>query len=284
MLTVFCSYAHEDEALRKKLEIHLASLQPLGPIQVWHDRDIPPGADWRQTLDTHLEEASIILLLVSPNFLASNYCNGVEVQRALQRHERGEARVIPILLRPANWEDAPFAYLQCLPRNCQPVTKWRSQNEAFVDITQGIRALLPTPQPGPLPPPPEQSPEGFSVRTLEDGQVVQANIPFEIQGTCSSKESGDVWVILEDSLGQYYLQNPPIRFQGNGEWIAKNIRAGKGIEMVDFVHANRQAHQSLRQMVQQMMASDDWKAFYELPPGSTLIQSIRIDVQSGVTR
>ena len=90
---VFCSYAHEDEVWLRKVETHLSLLQRQGLISLWHDRLIVPGADWAKTIDTHLETASVILLLVSADFLASNYCYGVEMKRALERQEAGEARV-----------------------------------------------------------------------------------------------------------------------------------------------------------------------------------------------
>src|SRR6266568_6990036 len=108
---IFCSYAHEDEAWRQKLETHLSLLRRQGLISLWHDRLIAPGTNWAKALDTHLETASVILLLVSADFFASDYCYGIEMKRALERQEVGEARVIPILVRPVEWNSAPFAYL-----------------------------------------------------------------------------------------------------------------------------------------------------------------------------
>src|SRR5690349_18899783 len=109
-VTVFYSYAHADERLRKQLETHLGLLRQQGLIATWHNRQIVPGTDWAQELDEHLATARVILLLISPDFLASDYCYGIELRRALERHEAGEAQVIPILLRPvADWGTAPFA-------------------------------------------------------------------------------------------------------------------------------------------------------------------------------
>src|SRR5947209_3541721 len=108
---VFCSYAHEDEALHRELEKHLSLLRRQGLISEWHDRQILAGDEWAADIDQHLETASIILLLISPDFFASDYCYGVELQRALERHQANEARVIPILLRPVSWEGTPFSKL-----------------------------------------------------------------------------------------------------------------------------------------------------------------------------
>jgi DNA polymerase III delta prime subunit len=138
-LILFYSYAHEDEQLREQLEKHLRLLTRQGTISTWHDRQIVPGARWAGDVDTHLEAASIILLLISPDFLASEYLYGVEMQRALERQRQGKARVIPVLLRPVDWSGTPFADLEPLPQNKKFVTTWRNRDEAFHTIAQGVR-------------------------------------------------------------------------------------------------------------------------------------------------
>lgn len=139
---VFYSYSHADELLRSELEKHLSILKRKGVIDGWHDRRIDPGAEWEKEIDTHLNNASIILFLVSADFIASEYCWNVEVKRALERHEAGVARVIPVILRPVDWTEAPFGKLQALPRDAKPITTWANQDEAFVDITRGIRNAI----------------------------------------------------------------------------------------------------------------------------------------------
>ena len=114
---LFYSYAHRDERLHKRLETHLSVLRQQGVITEWHDRKIVAGTDWKQSIDTHLMTATVILLLISPDFLASDFCYGVEMQRALARHAAGDACVIPVILRPVDWQGTPFAHLQCVP-NC----------------------------------------------------------------------------------------------------------------------------------------------------------------------
>lgn len=142
-LTLFYSYAHKDELLRDELNIHLKLLQHQGIIGAWYDRDITAGTDWAEAIDTHLNTADIILLLVSANFLASDYCYKKELSRALDRHTKGEARVIPIILKPCDWETAAFGKLQALPiahsAGAKPVTTWNNPDEAFLAIAQGIR-------------------------------------------------------------------------------------------------------------------------------------------------
>lgn len=139
---IFFSYAHPDERLRNELEKQLSLLKRQGLIACWHDHEISAGRGWAQEIDTHLNSASIILLLVSPDFLVSDYCYGIEMKRAMERHKVGEARVIPVILRPAYWEDAPFGGLQALPKNAKPVATWRNRDEAFLNIAEGIRKAV----------------------------------------------------------------------------------------------------------------------------------------------
>src|SRR2546421_283317 len=141
-LELFHSYAHKDEKLRDELNKHLYNLKRQGFIVDWYDRDISAGTDWEQTIDAHLNTASVILLLISPDFMASEYCYSFEMKRALERHETGEARVIPIILKPVDWTGAPFSKLQVLPRNRKAVTSWKNRNAAFLEIATDIRETL----------------------------------------------------------------------------------------------------------------------------------------------
>ena len=143
VIEVFFSYAHEDEKLRDELAKQLKLLERQGIISAWHDRQIVAGTEWGSAIDTHLDSAQVILLLVSPDFLASDYCWDIEVKRAMERHEAGEARVIPVILRPVDyWQEASFGKLQALPTNAKPVTTWENRDEAFRIVAQGIRNAI----------------------------------------------------------------------------------------------------------------------------------------------
>ncbi|MEO1069422.1 MAG: SUMF1/EgtB/PvdO family nonheme iron enzyme, partial [Cyanobacteria bacterium J06638_6] len=133
------SYSHKDEALRDQLATHLKLLERQGIISSWHDRKIVPGSEWAGDIHHYLEQDDIILLLVSADFLASDYCWDIEIQKALERHEAGTTTVIPVILRPVDWSSAPFARLQALPKNAQPVVTWAPPDLAFMDIAKGIR-------------------------------------------------------------------------------------------------------------------------------------------------
>jgi hypothetical protein len=141
-LRVFFSYSHKDEALRDALGNHLKILEYQKIVSSWHDRKILPGDEWDHQINSNLETADIILLLISSDFIASKYCWEIEIARAMELHEAGKACVIPVILRPVNWTIAPFGKLQALPKNAEPVESkaWFNRDEAFNNITQGIQA------------------------------------------------------------------------------------------------------------------------------------------------
>ena len=141
-IEIFYSYSHKDEALKQDLINHLSILRRKEVIVNWHDRMIGAGEEWRGQINAHLNSASIILLLISSDFIASDYCVDIEMIRAMERHDAGEARVIPIILRPVDWEDALFSKLQALPAGGKAVTQWSNNDEAFLDIAKGIRAAV----------------------------------------------------------------------------------------------------------------------------------------------
>jgi len=142
MTTLFFSYSHKDEALRDQLETHLSLMKRQGLIDVWHDRRIIAGDEFDDIISTELESADVILLLISSDFLASNYCYSKEMTRAMVRHRAGEARVIPIILRTCDWHSAPFGKLTAAPRDGKPVTSWPDRDEAFTDVAKQVRTAV----------------------------------------------------------------------------------------------------------------------------------------------
>jgi hypothetical protein len=139
---VFYSYAHEDATLRAKLDTHLAMLRRDQSMTQWHDGEIVAGSGWRQDIAKHLESADVILLLLSPDFLASDFCYIDEMGRALERERTSEATVIPIILRPCEWLHSPLAERKALPTGGRPVTAWPDRDEALHDVAQGIRTVI----------------------------------------------------------------------------------------------------------------------------------------------
>lgn len=139
---VFISYSHVDEELRDQLEVQLAMLKRQGLVELWHDRRMLPGDQLDWTISRELDEADIILLLVSPNFLASDYCYKIEKGRALQRHRAGEARLISVILRPCDWPYTDLGQFLVTPRDGKPITMWPDRDEAFLDVARSIRRAI----------------------------------------------------------------------------------------------------------------------------------------------
>ena len=139
---LFYSFSTKDESLRIQLETHLAMLKRENLIREWNFRKIVPGVAFKDEIDKHLNTANIILLLVSADFLASDYCYTIEMKRAMERHKKGSAVVIPIILRECDWQTAPFGDLEALPKDAKPVTSWRDKDKAFTDIAKGIRRTI----------------------------------------------------------------------------------------------------------------------------------------------
>lgn len=141
-ISVFVSHSHADESLRKELGKHLSVLERQGIIATWHDRMISAGSEWAGVIDRRLNDARVILLLISADFVHSRYCYDVEMARALERHSAKEALVVPVILRAVSLRGTPFAKLQALPRDAKPVATWVDRDSAFVDITDGLRSAI----------------------------------------------------------------------------------------------------------------------------------------------
>jgi len=167
MANLFFSYSHKDEALRNELETHLALLKRQGVISSWHDRRITAGSDIDKNISTELESSQIILLLVSAYFLDSDYCYEKEMKRAIEKHNEGNAVVIPVILHPCDWKTALFGKLRATPTDGKPVSMYANPHEAFSIIVKDIREAI-----GNLP---------GSVKTVMKGNHVSAspgtNIP-----------------------------------------------------------------------------------------------------------
>jgi hypothetical protein len=141
-LNLFYSYSHRDEQHRQRLETHLSPLRRDGLIKEWHDRRIEAGTDWRRDIDRELNRADLILLLVSPDFMASDFAYLQELSAAMERHRAGTARVVPIIVKPVDWHSAQFGDLQALPRDGKPVTTWPNRDNAWYNVAQGLRATI----------------------------------------------------------------------------------------------------------------------------------------------
>lgn len=149
---IFCSYSHSDEELLVQLKKHMAVLKRQGVIESWDDREITPGSLLDKTIQEELDRADLILLLVSPDFLASYYCYQVEMGKALERCQKGEAALIPIILRHCDWQNTELINFMALPKDGKPImgSHWTDRDAALLDVVQGIRRKLQEMQGGDL--------------------------------------------------------------------------------------------------------------------------------------
>jgi len=229
---LFYSYAHEDEKLRDELDGHLALLRRKGVIRPWHDRGIVPGQQWDEAIDRELSTADLILLLVSMDFLNSDYIWGKELATAIARAERGDASVVPVLLRAVDIEDAPFAHLQGLPTDLRPVTSWPNRDEAWTDVAKGIRRTVEAirqrwasaPPPAPPPPPAPSAPRSSGLGTA----VASAPLPAEAMHSLEMARPVPKMAAAEDARTDSLLQRAIGAF-ANELALAARIKGVEGI-------------------------------------------------------
>lgn len=190
-IEVFCCYSRKDQQLLEDLKAHLMLFHRQGLLTLWSDTDINAGVEWENAIEKHLDTADIILLLVSSDFMASDYCYSKEMQRAMERHKLGEAQVIPIILRPVHWQKAPFGNLQALPTSGKPVIDryWHTPDEALSNIAEGILKIT------------EEVIENLAKKAFENSKkssesienpekslLSQGFVPLQPEATLSSKQ------------------------------------------------------------------------------------------------
>lgn len=216
MTSIFFSYSHKDEELRDRLQVQLTALQRQGHINSWHDRHIDVGSDVAKTIDTHLEGADVILLLVSPDFIASDYCYEIEMKRAMERHESGEAIVIPIILRACDWKNAPFGKLLAAPTDGKPIKQWADLDEAFLNVVQAIKKAI-KPKAGATgmtAPIAQQTPPTSSA--LQSSEIRSSNLAITREYSESERDSflhdafSYIATYFENSLKELQNRNPVI--------------------------------------------------------------------------
>lgn len=139
---IFISYSHKDESFRDCFNDHLAVLQRNGVISIWHDRKILAGDEWKGEISENLNSADIAIFLVSPSFLASDYCYDVEVKRAIELNKAGSLKIISVVIRPCQWDECEFSKYQAVPKDAKAVSTWSNQDEAWLDVANRIRQQI----------------------------------------------------------------------------------------------------------------------------------------------
>lgn len=248
MAKLVFSYSHVDETLRNELEKHLSPLKRQGLIETWHDRRIVAGQEFDKKIGQHFEEAELVLLLVSPDFINSDYCYDVEMMRAVERHNLGQAIVIPVILRPCHWHDLPFGKLLAATPDGKPVTQYPSIDEGFFHIVSAIKGalkMLPN-SAGAAPVVPSGQSIAASTRSLATTAPRSSNLRIKKEFTdrehdCARAECFEfVAKYFANSLEELKRRNPDIevdfrRIDANGFdaaiYVAGKRKCGCGIWM-----------------------------------------------------
>lgn len=145
MAKLFISYSHRDEKALENLHKHLIMLRREGLIEEWFDRKILAGSEIDREVEINLQQSDVFLALVSPDFLASDYCYETEMTQALKRHEDGSIRVIPVILEPCDWKPSPLGKVKAIPKDGKPISLWTNENTAYLDIVTELRRVLAEP-------------------------------------------------------------------------------------------------------------------------------------------
>jgi len=233
---VFISYAHKDRKLRDELAVHLGNLRHQHVISDWFDGDIIPGTEWEQDILEHLRTAKIILLLISAHFMASPFCWDIELKEAIARHEAKQARVIPIVLRPTDWKDAPFAKLQALPSLGKPVSRWQTHDDAFEDVIKGIRRAVEDLHASASPKPLASPSSAAGTNSISGGQLPVWNVPFRRNPFFTGREPifAQIHTLLHAGKSAALSQPPAISGLGG---------IGKTQAAVEYAYRYRDAYQ-----------------------------------------
>lgn len=222
VIDLFFSYAHQDEAMRDELEVHLAMLKRSGLIRTWHDRRITAGKDLDHDISVHLEAADVILLLLSPYFLASDYCYENEARRALERHADGSAVVIPVILQPCDWLASPFRRLRATPTDGKPIAKFPNIHDAFLDVVRDIRAAaeaLKKADESAPPQPPASRTKSADIPHSPAAAMRSSNLrvrkTFSDRDKDAFRDETFIYIerFFEDSLSELRRRNPSVEFR-----------------------------------------------------------------------
>ena len=142
-MRAFISYSHHDRAALDRLHVHLKNLTRGGHIETWYDRDILAGSDLNAEIARELEAADLFLLLVSPDFIASDYCVEREMKRAVERHAAGAARVVPIIVEECDWKAmGELRQLKAVPTDGKAISEWANSNTAYLNVVQELRRII----------------------------------------------------------------------------------------------------------------------------------------------
>lgn len=140
-IKIFISYSHADDRFLGKLHKHLAMLKRDNLITSWSDNQITAGTNFGNRISSELSSSNVFLALISPDYLASNYCYDKEFQQASEMADKGSIRIVPVILEPSDWLSSPLSKFMALPKDGKAISEWTNPNNAYMDIVNGLRQL-----------------------------------------------------------------------------------------------------------------------------------------------
>lgn len=139
---IFIAYARKDSGLLDEFRSHFSSLVHTNEVEIWYDGELIPSTIWEDEIREQMHQADVILMLLSPDSIASEYFYKKELPRAMERHSRKDTHVVPVILRPCVWEPTPLGNLQAVPKNGKPITLWDNRDEAYLDAVKSIQNIV----------------------------------------------------------------------------------------------------------------------------------------------
>ncbi|MDQ3020628.1 MAG: toll/interleukin-1 receptor domain-containing protein [Bacteroidota bacterium] len=141
-INIFISYSHADELYKNDLVNHLSGLKRSGIINDWDDRKILPGEKWDEEIKKHFKDSKLVLFLVSSDFMASDYIQDIEIRTAIEKHERGEITIVPIIIRDCDYTSLSLSKFQALPKNAKPISSWENKDEGWANVVQQLKKII----------------------------------------------------------------------------------------------------------------------------------------------
>lgn len=268
-MKAFISYSHNDAEVLTELHKHLAALRRQGLIETWTDREIEAGGVLEEEIAAAMEQAKLFLFLISASFINSDYCYEREFKRALERHEKKEVIVVPIIIRECDWKIPDLKKFKALPQDGKPVISkhWHTQDEAFADVAAGLRGLLEKRKKAQNKFVPDErhvtEEQRAQLRKIH-GEIVErltantSKLPDEEAKKKAGKWFGIIWGQFHDEFGtkEHGLQSlPRDQFEDAKQWLLQ-YRASKDS---NFKRANPQKFRNtLTKTIYSLIGALDW--------------------------
>ena len=140
--SLFISYSHKDERFRDELRGALTPYERTGRLKIWDDTCIMPGQKWENEILSKLEDADIVVFLISNHFIRSDYCFQKEMQVARERDNTGKSAIVPIVVRACRYDQLELGQLQAILPNGKPIGEHKNRDAAWVEVTKQLDKVI----------------------------------------------------------------------------------------------------------------------------------------------